>query len=236
MLWLALVFAMIFPTFLALVHFVYLAHEGDTANPAQQLAYALGKVIQFAFPLLCLALFEHRFPRPNWPSYKGLALGVGFGVGVAAAMLLLYYAFLRDSAILARTPLMVRQKLVQFGVASPWRFAGLALFVSVLHSLLEEYYWRWFVFRWLPRLVPWTAAVAFSSLAFMAHHVVVLGVYLPGGWWTGVVPLSLCVAAGGAVWAWLYDRTGSIYAPWVSHLLVDVGIFLIGYDLCFLRS
>ena len=86
------------------------------------------------------------------------------------------------------------------------------------------------------RLVPVTASVALSSLAFMAHHVVVLWVYLPGGWWTAVVPFSLCVAGGGAVWAWLYDRTGSLYAPWVSHLLVDAAIFLIGYDLCFLRS
>ena len=81
-LWLALSFAMIFPTLLALVHFVYLAHEGDTGNPAQQLAYAGGKAIQFGLPLLCLALFEQRLPRPSWPSSKGLALGVGFGVGV----------------------------------------------------------------------------------------------------------------------------------------------------------
>jgi uncharacterized protein len=43
--------------------------------------------------------------------------------------------------------------------------------------------------------------------------------------------LSAGVAVGGAFWAWLYERTGSIFGPWLSHLLIDAGIFWIGYDL-----
>ena len=39
------------------------------------------------------------------------------------------------------------------------------------------------------------------------------------------------VAIGGAFWAWLYNRTNSLLAPWVSHALIDAGIFWIGYDL-----
>ena len=42
---------------------------------------------------------------------------------------------------------------------------------------------------------------------------------------------SVCVAVGGAMWAWLYERTGSLLGPWLSHLLVDAAIFAIGYDL-----
>jgi membrane protease YdiL (CAAX protease family) len=64
----------------------------------------------------------------------------------------------------------------------------------------------------------------------MAHHVVVLGLYF--GWtnpWTWL--FSGATAAGGAFWAWLYQRSGSIYGPWASHLLLDAGIFAIGYDL-----
>jgi hypothetical protein len=29
----------------------------------------------------------------------------------------------------------------------------------------------------------------------------------------------------------LYRRSGSLYGPWLSHLLVDAAIFWIGYDL-----
>ena len=96
---------------------------------------------------------------------------------------------------------------------------------------MEEYYWRWFVFGRLRRHLSFGPAAAVSSLAFMSHHVIVLYVYLPGYFWTAVVPLSLCVAVGGVVWAWLFEQTRSIYAAWLSHLLVDAGIFAIGYDL-----
>jgi CAAX protease family protein len=97
--------------------------------------------------------------------------------------------------------------------------------------LLEEYYWRWFVFGRLRRHLAFAPAAALSSLAFMSHHVIVLSVYLPGYFWVAVVPLSLCIAAGGCMWAWLYEQTRSIYAAWLSHLLIDAAIFAIGYDL-----
>jgi membrane protease YdiL (CAAX protease family) len=76
-------------------------------------------------------------------------------------------------------------------------------------------------------------AIVLSGLAFMAHHVFILYVYMPGYFLTAVVPFSLCVAGGGVVWAWLYDRSGSLYAPWLSHAVVDAGLFVIGYDLFF---
>ena len=31
--------------------------------------------------------------------------------------------------------------------------------------------------------------------------------------------------------AWLYERGGSVWSPWLSHLLVDAAIFVIGWDL-----
>ena len=64
----------------------------------------------------------------------------------------------------------------------------------------------------------------------MAHHVLVLATFF--GWTSPATYLfSLAIAVGAAVWAWLYARTDSIYGPWLSHLLVDAGIFLIGYDM-----
>jgi uncharacterized protein len=73
---------------------------------------------------------------------------------------------------------------------------------SLLHSLLEEYYWRWFVFGQLHRLIALWPAIMISALAFMGHHVVVLGVYLtetPRVAWI----ISAAVAIGGGFWAWL---------------------------------
>lgn len=229
----ALLFAMTFPTLIAWLYFLVLAGGAGDQNLPQQIAYVGGKAIQFAFPMLCVRWFEGHWPRPVRPSFRGLPLAVGFGLTVGAAILLLYFGWLRGSPLLSATPDMVRQKLRQFDVATPARYLGLAAFIAGVHSLMEEYYWRWFVFGWLRRLLPVGGAIALASLAFMGHHVIVLGVYLPGQFWTAVLPFSLAVAAGGAAWAWLYQRTDTIYANWLSHLFVDAAILVVGYDLVF---
>jgi membrane protease YdiL (CAAX protease family) len=67
----------------------------------------------------------------------------------------------------------------------------------------------------------------------MSHHVIVLSVYFPGRFWSAVVPFSLAIALGGAAWAWIYHKSGSLIGPWISHLIVDVAVMAIGYDLAF---
>jgi membrane protease YdiL (CAAX protease family) len=228
---LALLFAMLFPTLAAWSYFLVLAKQDGKVNVWQQAAYVGGKIVQFVFPLVFLGVVERRLPRLSRPRFEGLALGLGFGLLVVALMLGIYFGVLRGSEMLQQTPVRLKQKLHEFNMDTPARYAALASFIVMAHSLLEEYYWRWFVFGQLRRLTTRTSAIALSSLAFMAHHVVVLYVYLPGRFWAAALPFSLAVAVGGAVWAWLYERSGSIWPPWLSHLLIDAGIFAIGWDL-----
>jgi hypothetical protein len=78
--------------------------------------------------------------------------------------------------------------------------------------------------------LPLAVAIAVSAVGFMAHHVLVLATFF--GWWTWPTMLfSLAVAVGGGFWAWLYERSGSLVGPWLSHLVVDTGIFVVGYEL-----
>jgi uncharacterized protein len=230
-LWLVLVFAMVFPTAAAWGYFLALAGADNASNAVQQLAYPASKVVQFGFPVLVLALGGVPWPRLVRPGRAGMGIGLAFGLLVAGLMLGAYFGYLRHSRLLAATPRQLQMKLEQFDMATPARYAALAGFIVVGHSLLEEYYWRWFVFGGLRRLLARGPAIALASLAFMAHHVVVLYVYLPGKFWTAVVPFSLAIAVGGAVWAWLYERAGTLYPSWLSHALVDAAIFAIGWDL-----
>src|SRR5262249_60465007 len=110
------------------------------------------------------------------------------------------------------------------------------VFLSVAHALLEEYYWRWFVFGRLRRLLTFIPAALLSSLAFMSHHVIILAMFFPGRFWQMAVPLSACVGMGGVVFAWLYERAGSIYAPWLCHVFIDAAVMAVGYDLVFGRA
>ncbi len=179
---------------------------------------------------------ESEWRDPRWlqlrrPHFSGLRPALYFALAVVILMLGVYFGVLRGSSLFAETPARLQRKLQEVGMDTPARYVLLALFVVAAHSLLEEYYWRWFVFGGLRQFLSLAPAMILSSLAFMAHHVVVLYVYLPGRFWSTALPFALAVAVGGAVWAWLYERTGSIWSPWLSHLLIDGAIFVIGWDL-----
>ena len=125
---------------------------------------------------------------------------------------------------------LIATKATALGMGNPWRFVAGAVLLSSLHALLEEYYWRWFLFGGLRRFMPLPVAVAVSSLAFTAHHVILLASFF-GGLTLPTVLFSLCVAVGGAAWAWIYHRSGSLLGPWLSHALIDAGIFVVGFDI-----
>lgn len=232
-LWGVLAACMVLPSLLSWLEFVALARGDGQANGVQQIALAAGKLLQFSLPVVCFCLLERRWPWPGLPNLRGLKRGLAFGLVVAGAMLALYVGFLRGTPVFVTTADMVRHKLAEFNLDSRLAFILFAAALCVVHSLLEEYYWRWFVFGWLRKLMPPVGAMLLSSVAFMGHHVIILGIYFPGNFWTAALPFSLCVAGGGFIWAWLYHQTGSIWAPWLSHLIIDSAIMIVGYDLVF---
>src|SRR5512133_3458078 len=121
----------------------------------------------------------------------------------------------------------MQAKVAAFGVTPPLRFLALGAFYSLVHSAAEQYYWHWFVFGELRRACGASTALAASSLAFAAHHLIILGTFF--GWTSPWTPtLTLAVAAGGTVWAWLYHRSGSLLGPWLGHTLVGAAIFAVG--------
>jgi len=232
--WAVLVFAMVWPTLAALGYFVGLASNDGAeagANVAFLTVYVGSKIVQFSLPVLWLGIWQGQKLRPSVPQFGGLRLGLAFGLLVAGAMLALYFGELQHSSLLRDLPSKLHAKLADFRIATPLRFVLFGTFLTAIHSLLEEYYWRWFVFGELKRLVTLPPAIVISGLAFMAHHVVVLAEYVPR--LEFMLTLSLGIAIGGMVWAWLYERTGSIWSAWLSHLVIDAAIIVIGYHAAF---
>lgn len=218
--------AFAFPTLFTWLYFVVLT---GWPTALQQSVYLGGKALQFAFPLVWIGV-RRGWPRWQRPSGNGLLAGAAFGVAVVAAALALYYGVGRPAGWFDPMIPTLRSKLAGFDLASPARYFALGAAYSLGHSLLEEYYWRWYVFRELRDHLGSGLANVVSSLGFMAHHVVVLTTFLGPTNWLAYF-LSFCVAVGGMAWAWIYERTGSLYATWLSHLLVDAGIFWIGFEL-----
>jgi len=225
--WAAVLVALVLPS---ITTWIYFFGAEDAAAGTQVGVFNAVKSLQFALPAVWV-LAVQRGHMTLTPRYTGgVAAGVAFGALVAAGTAGLYLAFLRNSPLLAQGIPEMRSKLAGFGIDRTWEYLLLGVFYSLIHSLLEEYYWRWFVFGQLRRSMAFAPAATISSLGFMAHHVLVLGKYFgfasPATWL-----LSACVAVGGWVWAWLYERTGSLVGPWISHLLVDAAIFAVGYDI-----
>jgi membrane protease YdiL (CAAX protease family) len=236
-----LVFGMVYPTLMAWFYFVQLSQPSAEAqttparnlNPLVVAVYGAAKVFQFAFPVAWVWWFERKRIQPRLPQSAGLGIGLAFGVCVCLGAFAFYYVISHYTSYLEATPARIRGKIMEFGIeAAPW-YILFGLCLSVFHSLLEEYYWRWFVFGGLRQHLSLVPAMGISGLAFMSHHVITLAVFLPGYFWEMAAPLALAIAAGGAFWAWLYDRSGSLIAPWLSHTVVDFGIMAIGYDMVF---
>ena len=118
------------------------------------------------------------------------------------------------------------------GLASGLAIAYLALatYWVFINALLEEYVWRWFVVRQCRKLMLPLAAVLVSATGFTLHHIVATQLYfsLPL-----VLVAALGVFSGGVIWSWLFVRYGSIWPGYVSHVLADIAIFVIGYWLLF---
>jgi uncharacterized protein len=247
------VFALVFPSVVTWIYFVLMANSGKAV---QGLTYSSLKCVQFLFPVVWAAwVLRQRSvvrsilsvgssgdrangPGPSLgtknratlPVTNAVVAGILFGLVVAGSGWLVYRGWLSESPAFVAAAEKIRAKVAGFGLDSVAAYAAMGLFYSVVHSFLEEYYWRWFVFGQLRRLVPLWGAIVVSSLGFMAHHVIVLGTYFGGLTWMTVL-FSAAVAIGGAFWAWLYERSGSLYGSWVSHLIVDAGIFLLGFEL-----
>lgn len=225
--WRALGMAMAYPTLLTWAYFVLLR---DAPAAVQQSVYALGKTVQFVFPVVWVYwVWRQPWARPL-VRRQGLGIGLAFGTAVLLAMLGLFLTWLKNSEYGPGLDAQAVEKVRDLGLDSLWKYGAVAVFYALAHSLLEEYYWRWFVFGQLQRTMRPSWAIGISSLGFMAHHVILLGTFF--GWASPLTYLfSLGVAIGGAFWAWLYGYSRSLFAPWLSHMLVDIAIFVIGYDL-----
>jgi membrane protease YdiL (CAAX protease family) len=221
----ALLFAALFPSLGTFLYFIALSGTRWTAP-----VYTACKVIQFAFPLLWIAGVErarpHLFRRPGT---KGLWFGLFSGLGLVAALVAVWRPLL-GAPVLAGVPAAVAGKLAAFGISTSGEYLLLAVFYSVLHSLLEEYYWRWFLFGRLRRRLPLGVAMILSSLAFTAHHVLVVGQLL-GGYGVATWLASLTITIAGMIWAWSYHRSNSLFGSWVSHALADAGLLWMGYQI-----
>jgi membrane protease YdiL (CAAX protease family) len=225
--WIIVLIALLFPTAITFVYFIYLRNNSSSV---QQAAYLIGKIFQFGFPVWWTIFVQNKRITLLKPQKHDVGFGIAAGATMFSIMLLLYYWILYPQGYLTVAVEAIRFKVIGFGLNQLWKYVFMGLFYTITHSFLEEYYWRWFVFKRVKKLVPLWVALIVSSLGFMSHHVLLLFFYF-GAWSPISIILSLIVFITGIVWAIMYHRSRLLYSPWISHAFVDACIFLIGYFL-----
>jgi len=156
-----------------------------------------------------------------------LLWGIGSGFVIGTVILVGWFGFLRGQLDLAA----LRDVVKANGLDEPARYWAMVIWMSVGNALLEEFVFHWFVDSRLKQLGLWIGlAIPISALIFTAHHVLVLMAYFPA---IKTIVLSLGVFVGGLLWSWLLRRHGSLVPGYLSHILVDLAIFVVGASMLF---
>jgi len=192
-----------------------------------QMVYALSKLWLVLFPLGWLFFVEKGHWSFSMPNRGGFLTAAIFGIVISIIILLAYRVF----ASTLIDPELLQQTIQKNQLDVTWRFVALSIYLITVNSLLEEFVWRWFVFKKCEAFLPGFAAVLTSAAFFTFHHIIALRAQMP---WTATILCSLGVFVGGSVWSWCYLRYRSIWPGYLCHAIVDLAILAIAYHLIFM--
>lgn len=194
-----------------------------------QIVYALSKLWLVLLPLNWLVFVEKGRWSFSKPTRGGFLTASILGIAISIIILLAYRFFASDLI----DEQLLRRTIQKNQLEVTWRFVALSIYLFTVNSLLEEFVWRWFVFKKCEALMPGPVAVLASAAFFTLHHIVALRAQMP---WTATILCSLGVFIGGAVWSWCYLRYRSIWPGYVCHAIVDLTLLGIAYHLIFMNS
>lgn len=154
---------------------------------------------------------------------RGFAIALGLGVGIYALILGAYFVvrnWFDFSGIAA--------SLSQNAGVTKDNFLLVSLYISFANSLLEEVFFRGFLFTNLKRLHSRGFAYGFSAVLFSAYHAAMMI-----GWFSPILFILVMVGLviGGMIFNWLNERLDTIYCSWLTHMFANFAINTIGFML-----
>ena len=161
----------------------------------------------------------------HYPSAAGIRKHAAPVLGAAAAgfaFFALYFAVFRLLFPSAYADLLVKNGTGLLRSLLEWRqnsIAGLAALVlgQFILAVAEEFLFRGVIYNYLLRNMSWKKAVAWSSVVFAVIH---------------LHPASLPLYfALGALFCWLYRRSGSLLVPVLCHFLYNLALVMLGEHL-----
>jgi len=191
-----------------------------------QPGYAMKSVIK-ALLFLCLpALYsvwsrDGSFRESLVPGKKGLLVAAAAGMAVYAVVMSAYFAFRNVFDFSALT-----SSLTSTTGVNRENFIWVALYISFVNSLLEEYFFRGYAFLTLKKNVWRKTAYCFSAAMFALYHIAMMI-----GWfdWTVIVLALIGLFVGGLIFNWFDEKFGNIYTSWLVHMFANFATNTVGF-------
>ncbi|MDN6385857.1 MAG: CPBP family intramembrane metalloprotease [Alkalibacterium sp.] len=195
-----------------------------------QLSYLNKSIFKiFLFSIVPMGYFF--WYREEWNQLKKLfvlrrsdlkvALLLGAGV---FSIIVMAYSILRNFIDLS----IIRESLTSnIGVTAD-NFLYVAIYITLVNSLLEEFFFRGFAFLILKENTGRFFAYVFSALLFALYHV-----GMTSGWfhWSIYLLAMLGLFAGGCIFNYLNEKSESIYPSWLVHIFANLAINTVGFIL-----
>lgn len=164
--------------------------------------------------IIAMALVE-AYIKPGY-FIKSLMLALAIYMGIMTA-----YFILRSFIDLDNIQNILSDSLN----ISKTNFIYVALYISFINSLLEEFFFRGFIFLNLNGTMTRWKAYVISAFGFSIYHVAILS-----NWFN---PLLFIVAliglfVGGVIFNWLDEKTQNIYNSWLVHMFANFAINTVG--------
>jgi uncharacterized protein len=179
------------------------------------------------FPAAWTLAVERRLPKPKLPNRNSVWLGALLG-GLMFVIILASYGLL-GKPLLNGSDILLQVRQIGFGNQTQFLLAS--FYGTFINSLVEEYLWRWFVYRNCVAISSKRTALWLSAFFFTIHHVLILLFYSHD--WRIVGFGSLAVFIAGAIWTKCYQCYHSIWPGYISHAAADLALAIIAWDLVF---
>ncbi len=151
---------------------------------------------------------------------KKLLFPVLLGIGVYAFIIAAYYTI---GGLFDFT--QVADAITGSSGVGKKEFVWVALYISFVNSLLEEFFFRGIGFLILSRFTTRRVAYVFSAAAFSLYHVAIMS-----SWFSIYLFLLLLISlfVAGLLFDWLNEKSRTIYPSWLVHMCANFAINTIG--------
>jgi membrane protease YdiL (CAAX protease family) len=146
----------------------------------------------------------------------------GLALGLASFFIIIISYFILGSYV--DFPAIATELETKLGITA-LNFIFIGLYITFVNSLLEEYFFRNFIFLNLFKRIPSILAYSFSSLLFAVYHMAIFAQ------WFNTSIMLICLLGlflVGVVFNFMNSKSGHFLNSWLAHALADAAIILIG--------